>query len=231
MNLMLLAIVVNLEPTRVGLLPILLTRQRPVLQLVSFLVGSLTVNLSFGILILFVFHSNPVDMPNDASHWAQMTVGLIALLMACVLYLRWQMTQRPKGTSFHVFEKIWRAIQNARIYKLANNWRRTIWISPSLWFAGLAGVGVGLPSADYLAVLVSIAASDLLPMQQLFTLIAFVLTGSLVIVVPLVGLLFSPVKTIVLFERFRSWLYAQSPLKYAVLLAAVGCLLVASAIG
>lgn len=229
-NLILLAIVINLEPTRIGMLPILLTRQRPVLHLVSFLVGSLTVNLGFGILILFVFHTNPVEMPNDTSHWAQMAVGLIALLVAIVLYFRWQNSQKPAGPSFHIFEKLRQVIQNLRFYKIANTLRHTLWMRQTPWFAGLAGVGVGLPSPDYLAVLVSIATSDLLPLQQLFILLAFVFTGSLVIVVPLVGLLFSPVKTIKLFEWFSSWLYAQSPLKYAVLLAAVGCLLMATAI-
>ena len=49
-----LAIAVNFEPTRIGLVPLMLVRPRPLLQLFAFLCGCLAMTLSIGLLVLFV---------------------------------------------------------------------------------------------------------------------------------------------------------------------------------
>ncbi len=50
MTVLLLAITVNFEPTRIGLVPLLLARDKPLLQLWAFLAGSVTVSLTAGFL-------------------------------------------------------------------------------------------------------------------------------------------------------------------------------------
>ena len=52
-SVLLLALAVNLEPTRICLVPLLLARDRPRRQLIAFLAGNLTMSLGFGLLALF----------------------------------------------------------------------------------------------------------------------------------------------------------------------------------
>ena len=85
---MLLAIAVNFEPTRIGLLPLLLARDRPLAQLAAYLLGSLTISLSFGLLVLFVFHRNPFgNSPSDGGR-AQIIVGALAIVVASAMAMR-----------------------------------------------------------------------------------------------------------------------------------------------
>ena len=82
---LLLGLAVNLEPTRIGLVPLLLARDRPIMQLLAYLVGSLTVNLGFGLVILFVFHRNPFGDSSSNGGKAQIAVGALALVVAALL--------------------------------------------------------------------------------------------------------------------------------------------------
>ena len=226
MNLMLLALAVNFEPTRIGLLPLLLSRPRPLLQLATFLGASLTMSLSSGFLLSFVLERIPFRASNFSSHWTQIAIGAIALTTALVIVLHRLWARHRHVFPLETFDK---ASQHAQLRGMTK--LRTFVSSPlrkgrSPWVAALTGLGVGLPSADYLAVLVVIANSRQPPEQQALVLVMFVLTGSLVIMVPLLGLWIAPTKALKVIDRFRTWIQSRSIIEYAALLAILGCLLI-----
>ena len=92
-----LAIAVNLEPTRIGLLPLLLSRRQPLLQLLAYLVGSLTISLGFGLAVLFVFDESVFGTSASGGGKAQIAVGVLALLVAAVMAVRGLRTRRGSG--------------------------------------------------------------------------------------------------------------------------------------
>jgi hypothetical protein len=94
--------------------------------------------------------------------------------------------------------------------------------------AALVGICVGLPSVDYLALLAFIAKSGTPPLDQAAALITFVLIGSLVVFLPLVGLMVARERPLGRLHRFGQWirLRCHTPLHYAGLLAVAGCLLI-----
>ena len=83
-----LAIAVNFEPTRIGLVPLMLSRQRPVLQLVAYLCGNVTMTLTFGLLVLFVFERSPLGTSSSSGGRAQIIIGAIAIAVATVILLK-----------------------------------------------------------------------------------------------------------------------------------------------
>lgn len=214
MSVLLLAIAVNFEPTRLALVPLLLSRENPRRQLIAFLAGSLTLSVSSGLLILFVFHRMPLSfsMP-DAGH-VQIAVGTLAVVIALIMALRW-MNTRSRASA---------ASQDPG--SLSGRVRTLLQTGNSPWFAGLVGAGTGLPSLDSLGVFAIIAASQTPPAQQLVALLMFTVIGSLVVLATLTALLLASARALELLNRFGIWIRSRNLLQYAVLLAAVGVLLI-----
>jgi hypothetical protein len=212
-----LGIAVNFEPTRIGLVPLLLARERPLLQLLAYLVGSLTVSLGFGMAALFAFDRFPFGTSSSSGGKAQIAVGAVALVIAAIMAVRWM---RARG------QISLEATQPGGADKFTESVRRVLTKGRSPWLSGLIGVGVGLPSVDYLAVLIIIATSHTPPLEQAAALLVFTLTGSLVVIAPLVSYLIAPAKTLEILTRFGTWVRARSRIEYACLLALIGFLLI-----
>lgn len=225
---LMLAIAVNLEPTRFVLVPLLLARDRPMLQLLAYLIGVITVNLGFGFLILFVFERNPLGTSASGGGKAQMAVGALALAIAAFMALRASLAQRKQphspGDVEHDVEH--EPKRRRRIDKFADNVRKFLGRGRSPWLAGLLGTIIGIPSIDYLAVLLIIGTADRTAPEKAAALVAFVLVGSLVVMAPLIGYLISPVKTLERISRFSEWTRTRSQIEYAGLLAFVGLVLI-----
>ena len=232
-----LAIAVNFEPTRIGLVPLLLARPRPLAQLLAYLAGSLTVSLSFGLLILFVFHQNPFGTDMSDAGKAQVGIGVFALALAAGLTARWFTARRAARGAVLADEQPAPcsgasdgAARTAQLRKSGNfteSVRALLRRGRSPWFAALVGVALGLPSIDYLALLIVIATSNAAPLEQAFALIAFLIIGSSVVMAPVVGYLLAPARTLELLGRFGAWSRSRSLIEYAALLAVIGCLFIA----
>ena len=214
-----LAIAVNFEPTRIGLVPLMLSRQRPVLQLVAYLSGNVATTLTFGLLVLFVFERSPLGTSSSNGGRAQIVIGAIALTFAAVMVLtsvrgRKAMAGTAGSNSPRAVDKMTRVVSN--IFRKGN----------SPWLSGLVGVGVGLPSVDYLALLVVIATSKTSPAEQATALIVFLFIGNAVVTVPLISYLLRPKQTLKVLDRFGAWIRSRSRIEYAALLAAIGVLFI-----
>jgi hypothetical protein len=77
-SVLLLALAVNLEPTRICLVPLLLARDRPRRQLIAFLAGNLTMSLGFGLLALFAFRHVPLATASVDGGLVKIVLGAIA---------------------------------------------------------------------------------------------------------------------------------------------------------
>ncbi|MGI9161825.1 MAG: GAP family protein [Mycobacterium sp.] len=222
-SILVLALALNFEPTRFALVPMLLSRRNPVAQLVAYTAGSFAVSLIFGLLILFVFRHNPLGTNASTGGWAQIAVGAVALIVALIMAARWTLVRRREtvGAPSQVDPE-----QTSGLDKVFVGARAILRKGGSPWFAGLLGMGVGLPSVDFLAVLVIIATSHKPPAEQTAALLIFLLIGGFVITAPLIGYLFAPAKTLQRIEQFAAWSRSRSQIEYAGVLAFVGVVLV-----
>ncbi len=199
-----MALAVSVEPFRIGMTVLMLNRPKPALQLFAFLCGGFAMGLTVGLVVLFVFRrtlagSGHFTMPN-----VQILIGLLALSVAAIVAVfgRWEL--RP-----------------TRLTRPA----RQLLTGPSLAVAGVAGLGIALPSVDYLAALAVILASRASAPTQVAMLVMFNVVAFTFVEIPLLAYLVAPKKTVAWVAALHDWIRSRRRVDVAILLAAVGAVL------
>lgn len=91
----------------------------------------------------------------------------------------------------------------------------------------MAGLGIALPSVDYLAALAVILASDAAATAQVGALLMFNAVAFALIEIPLAAYLLAPDTTRAWMTALNNWIRSRHRLEVATLLAGVSCLLLA----
>jgi hypothetical protein len=201
-----MAIAVSIEPFRIGMAVLMLNRPRPTLQLLAFLAGGFAMGATVGLVVIFAFRPGLLGSAHFTLPKVQIAIGALAVLIAAVVAAGFMpapsLPTRARG--------------------LARG--------PSLWIAGVAGLGIALPSIDFLAVLAVIVASGASHSTQVGALLVFNVVAFALVELPLVAYLLAPERTrtsmIVLNDRIRS----RGRRGVAAVLAAVGCVLLVAGI-
>jgi hypothetical protein len=204
-SVLVMAVAVSLEPFRVGMTVMMLNRPKPMLQLLAFLCGGFAMGTTVGLVVLFVLRPRLLGSAHFTLPKVQIGIGLLALLVAAVV-----------GTKV-LSGRFARPHADARAGRLLNG--------RSLWVAGTAGLGIALPSVDYLAVLAVILASGAAPTTQVGALLMFNVVAFALVEIPLVAYLLAPDRTRALMAALHGWLRSCSPRAVAALLAGLGCAL------
>ena len=198
-----MAVAVSFEPFRIGMTVLMLNRPRPVLQLSAFLCGGFAMGVTVGLVVLFVVRSavNPAQFTLPR---VQIAIGVLALVIAAVL--------AASGSRPRRFDRI-------------PAWARRLADGHSLWVAGMAGLGIALPSIDYLAALAVIAASGVDTATQIGALLTFNAVAFALVEIPLLAYLVAPTRTQASMASLHGWLRSRRRRDVAALLAAFGCVL------
>ena len=223
-----LAIAVNFEPIRLGLITVVLGRPRPALQLLAFLSGSFLMSITAGLIVLFVVRPGVLGAPEFGSAKIQIGFGVLAMLAATVLASRIPLGQftrtrdaamagaggpPPPGQSRTV------EFVTTRVKGLVRG--------GSPWFSGAMGLAIALPSIDYVALLVLIATSGVPPLDQVALLVTFVAVANTVVAIPIASFLVAPTATRARLEAIRAWVHARTRRDVALALTLAGAALVA----
>ncbi|MFZ0831490.1 MAG: GAP family protein [Mycobacterium sp.] len=212
-TLLAMAIAVSLEPFRIGMTILMIYRPRPPLQLLAFLTGGFAMGTTVGVTVLFVLRpalgSTHFTLPR-----VQIVVGAV-LLVNAVVVATGLVGQRGDGS-------VGRAIR--KFGPLATGTRQLL-NRHSLWTAGIAGLGIALPSVDYLAVLALIVASGAATAVQIGALLLFNVVAFGFVEIPLICYLVAPDRTRATLSALNEWLRTRRRRAVTVLLAVVGCVL------
>lgn len=213
-TLLLMAVAVSLEPFRIAMTVLMVNRPRPLLQLLVFLAGGFAMGIAVGVVVLFVLRpalgSAHFTLPR-----VQVVVGAVLLGYAAVLAASALRGRRDDKTAGRV---------GRRLGPLATRTRRLL-DNGSLWTAGVAGLGIALPSVDYLAVLALIVASGAAATTQVGALLLFNVVAFVFVELPLVCYLVAPDRTRATMSALQDWVRRRRSRDVAVLLAVVGCVL------
>ncbi len=219
-TILVMAVAVSLEPFRIGMTVLMLKRPRPVLQLLAFLGGGFTMGMAVGLVVLFVLRRRLLGSAHFTLPRVQILIGVLALLVAAALAAR--AFGNRSGPGSPVVDGLGRLSTRAR--RLLNG--------RSLWIAAVAGLGIALPSVDYLAALAVILASRAAAMTQVAALLMFNVVAFAFVEIPLVGYLLAPRTTRTSTTALHEWIRSRRRLEVIALLAAVGCvLLIAGSVG
>jgi type IV secretory pathway VirB2 component (pilin) len=212
-TLLAMAVAVSLEPFRIGMTILMMNRPRPLLQLLAFLAGGFAMGIAVGLIVLFILRpalgSAHFTLPR-----VQIVVGLLLLINAAVVATGVVGKRRDgsAGPASRRFEPL-----ATRVRQLLNGC--------SLWTAGVAGLGIALPSVDYLAVLALIVASGAAASVQMGALLMFNVVAFGFVEIPLISYLVAPDRTRATLSALQDWLRTRRRSAVAILLTAVGCVL------
>lgn len=216
LTLLVMAVAISLEPFRISMTVLLINRPRPMLQLLAFLAGGFAMGTTVGLIVLFVLR--PVL---GSAHFTlprvQMAIGALALV-AAALVATGILGRKPADDSSNQADR--------KSVRIATRTRQLL-NGRSLWTAGVAGLGIALPSVDYLAVLAVIAASGKPPATQVAALLLFQLLAFALVEVPLIACLVAPDRTRAALSALNDWLRSRRRREVSALLAVVGCILLA----
>ncbi len=200
-TLLVMAAAVSLEPFRIGMSVVMLNRPRPHLQLAAFLCGGFLMGLTVGAVVLYALESHIPASAHFTLPRVQIVIGALALVAAAVLAATKGRDRTPPA------------------------WLSRLLDGPSLWVAGVAGLGIALPSVDYLAALAVIAAGTADPGVRFGALLAFNVVAFALVEIPLLAYLIAPQRTHAAMTRLHGWVRARRRREVAVLLAVVGAVL------
>lgn len=198
-----MALAVSIEPFRVGMTVLMLNRPRPALQLLAFLCGGFVMGTTVGLVVLFVFRRSLLGSTYFTVPKVQILIGLLALSIAVFVAVdvRGRLSARPA--------------------RLAAPGRRLL-SGDSLSVAGIAGLGIALPSVDYLAALAVILASGAAALTQVAVLLMFNVVAFALIEIPLLAYLLAPRATARSVAALHNWIRSRRRRDVALLLAALG---------
>lgn len=210
-TILVMALAVSLEPFRIGMTVLMLNRPQPMLQLLVFLCGGFAMGTTVGLVVLFVLRPRLLGSEHFTLPKVQIGIGVLALLGAAFVAIRRKSTdsveEAPPGTL------------KARARQLLKG--------RSLWVAAVAGLGIALPSVDYLAALAVILASGAPAVTQVAALLVFNVVAFALVEVPLVAYLVAPDKTRSSMAALDGWIRSRRRREVAGLLTVVGCVLLA----
>jgi hypothetical protein len=193
---------------------LMINRPQPALQLSTFLAGGFVMGTAVGVVVLFVLRpalgSAHFTLPR-----VQIVVGAVILVNAVLVatgLLGRSRDEAPPGRLSRMLGPL-----AARTRQLLTG--------RSLWAAGVAGLGIALPSVDYLAALALIVASGAAASTQLGALMLFNVVAFALVEIPLVCYLLAPDRTRATLSTVYDWLKARGRHGFSVLLAVVGCML------
>lgn len=210
-----MAIAVSLEPFRIGMTVLMINRPRPVLQLAAFLTGGYAMGTTVGVIVLFLLRP-AVGSAHFTLPRVQIAVGAVVLANAALVATGVLGGRRDPDGPMGLFDRALATVTSRGRQLLSGR---------SLWTAGVAGLGIALPSVDYLAALALIAASGAATAVQFGALLLFNLVAFTLVEIPLVCYLVAPDRTRATLQALYDWVRAQGRRGVAVLLAVVGCVL------
>ncbi|ASW89492.1 GAP family protein [Mycobacterium marseillense] len=213
-----MALAVSLEPFRIGMTVLMLNRPRPLMQLLAFLAGGFAMGLTVGATVLFLLRRVLLRSTYFTLPRVQILIGALALVAAAGLAAKIVADRRrgsrraPPGA-----DRAGPAWLSERVRRLLDG--------RSLWVAAVAGLGIALPSVDYLAALAVILASGAPVMKQLGALLMFNVVAFALVEIPLAAYLLAPAATRARMTALQDWIRSRRRIEVAALLAAVGLVL------
>jgi DNA-binding transcriptional LysR family regulator len=150
----------------------------------------------------------------------QIVVGAVLLINAAVVATGLKVGVGKRDDGFA-------GLASRRLGPLATRTRQLL-NGRSLRTAAVAGLGIALPSVDYLAVLALIVASGAAASVQVGALLVFNVVAFGFVEIPLVCYLVAPDRTRAALSALQDWLRTRRRRAVTILLTVVGCVLLAA---
>ena len=248
---LLLALLTATEPVRLGVAIFLMSRPRPMLNLLAFWLGGMTTGIGVALIVLVLLRDFASTVVQDMASMAasmiassavqhiQFAAGVLALLIAALIAAGFSVRQRvrvpmPGGEpSAPLLLSAPTAISRLRVR--AHNALE----AGFPWLAFVVGLSSAAPPpVEYLAALTAIRHSGTATVTQLSAAVVYIIVMLAILEIPLASYVAKPAKTEAVMFRLcdwlrhlRGWQRAHSRRILAVIVAVAGIVLVANGMG
>jgi hypothetical protein len=230
-----LALVAAMDPVRIGIAALLISRPRPMLNLLAFWLGGMAAGLAAPLVALFFLRDftlsvmrvmvSAVSSPIVAH--IQVAIGLAVVPIAALIAARvWARPRAPAGGEASVLVRAPNTPTGSSPLSIRGKLE-----GGSLVMAFVAGLALATPPVEYLAALIAILASGAAAAAQVGAALIFTLVAFTVVEVPLISYLATPAKTLAVVQRLNDRISARRPAIPAVVVGALGVLLVVTGMG
>ena len=229
-----LSLLVALDPVRIGIVALMISRPRPMRNLLAFWLGGMVAGMSVAVVVLLylrdvtlpLMHNVVSAMSTPIAAQTQVAIGVLALSSAALIWARQREPIPATGGEASVS-----VLRPNRSTGSGSLWIRDQLEGGSTVVAFAAGLASATPPVEYLAAMIAILASGAPAAEQVGAALMFTLVAFTVAEVPLVSYLATPTKTLAVVQRLNDWMNERRHIIPAVVVGACGLLLVATAIG
>ena len=235
---LLLSLLAAIDPVRIGITALLITRPRPMLNLLTFWLGGVVggVAAAFAVLLLLrnftLAAMRSVISATNSPIMAYLQVAAGILAVACAALLIARVAARPRArvtpSTGESFISLRQQTTRSPSRRLSIRARLE---GGSLVAAFVGGVALATPPVEYMAAILAIVASEPAAPAQIAAALVFTVVAFTIVEIPLVTYLTAPKRTLAVVRRINEWISARRHAIPAVVIAVVGISLVASGVG
>ena len=224
-----LSLAVAMDPVRIAITVLLLSRPRPMVNLLAFWLGGMAAGITTALVALLFLRDFALSMMRDVlsavsspivAH-IQVAIGVLAVLIAASFWARQSAPVPVTGADPSVLVLEPNTPAGSGRLSIRGHLE-----GGSLVVAFVAGLALATPPVEYLAAIIAILASGATAAKQVGAALMFTLVAFTVVEVPLVTYLTTPEKTLAVVQRLNDWIGARRQPIIATVICAFGVLLV-----
>ena len=229
-----LSLIVALDPVRIGITALLISRPRPMLNLFVFWLGGMAAGIATALVVLLFLRDFAISLMREVNLASssptvagiQVAIGVFAVPIAARLWARQRAPVPVTGGDSSVLRA--RAQHSDGIRRLSIRGQLE---GGSLVVAFVAGLALATPPVEYLAAMVAILASGATAAEQLGAAVMFTVVAFTVVEVPLITYLATPAKTLAVVQRLNLWISERRQAIPALVVGSIGVLLLVTGMG
>jgi hypothetical protein len=233
-----LSLIAAIDPIRIGIVVLLISRPRPMVSLLAFWLGGMAAGIAAALVLVVYLRDLTLSVMRGllsaigcpAAAHVRVAIGVLVLLIAGLIAARFRV--RPHAPVRRTGEEgsVLVLEPDTRNGSSRLSIRRQL-EEGSLAVAFIAGIGWATPPVEYLAAIIAILASGTAAAAQVSAAVMFTVVAFTVAEIPLMSYLAMPEKTVAVVLRLHDWIKARRQAILAVFVCTFGVLLVASGMG
>jgi Sap, sulfolipid-1-addressing protein len=233
-----LSLLAAIDPVRIGITALLISRPRPMLNLLAFWLGGIAAGMGAALAVLFFLRDFTLSVmravlsatSSPIIAYVQVAIGVLAVSSAVLLVARFWARQHPPVPVTASESSVLLLEPNAppAASRLSIRGRLE---GGSLLVPFVAGAALATPPVEYMAAILAIVASEPAASAQLGAALVFTVVAFTVVEVPLITYLIAPMQTLAVVRRMNDWVSERRQAIPSLVVGAIGCLLLVSGMG
>lgn len=233
-----LALLAAMDPVRIGIVALLISRPRPMLNLFAFWLGGMATGIAVALVVLIFLRELTLSVlralvsvaSGPIVAYTQVAIGALALQIALLIAARFWTRQRTpvavtrSGPSVLLLEP--NTSTGSNRLSIRGRLERG-----SLPVAFVAGMWLATPPVEYLGAMVAILASGAAVGAQVSAALMFTVVAFAIVEIPLISYLATPARTQAVLLRLHEWIRARREPILTVVIGACGLLLMVAGMG